>query len=307
MGSIIKLKRMRRESLTADILIHLIIAALSLLTLYPFVYIVSCAFSDPLNVVAQRVWLLPKGFSLKAFERVFAAPSIWRSFGNSLFFTVACTLLCVLNSMLAGYALAFPRLVFRRIFVVALIIPMFFTGGLIPSFIIMTKLGLYNNLLSIILPSALSIWNIILARTFIHRLPASLQEAALIDGAGDWKIFLHVILPLSKPILAVLSLYTALAVWNNWFSFLVYLPQRADWHPLSMLLVKVLLWGNMSAVMKSGDLVDASQIKNAMEQAAVGAQMKYAVIVMATVPVMLVYPFVQKYFVQGALLGSLKE
>jgi putative aldouronate transport system permease protein len=212
-----------------------------------------------------------------------------------------------MNSMLAGYALTKKGLVFRKFFIMYLLIPMYFSGGLIPSFIIMSKLGLYNTVGAIILPSIIGIYNIILARTFISGLPESLKEAAIIDGAGEIRVFSQIVLPLSKPIIAVIGLYTALAAWNAWFNYMIYMPQKTNLHPLQMFLTKVLIWGNMNSVLSLGENVDPAVLKNKLLMAAVGSQIKFAVMVVATVPVILVYPFVQKYFIKGALLGSLKE
>jgi putative aldouronate transport system permease protein len=297
----------RPGSLAVDVLIYAFVGLLSLITLYPFIYIISCAFSDPLEVVSNSVWLYPIGFSTKAFERLFSSRAIWRAFGNSVFFTGVITFLNVGNSMLAGYVLAKPKLVFRKVFVVLIVITMYFSGGLIPSFINITRLGLYNSPLAIILPSILGIWNIILARTFIAGLPTSLKEAAVIEGAGELRVFGSLIVPLSQPIIAVLSLYTAVGVWNSWFSYMIYLPRRPELHPLQMFLTKVLIWGNLQSMLQLGELVDPELLMNMMLQSAVGAQLKYAVMVVASAPIIALYPFVQKYFIKGALLGSLKE
>jgi len=208
--------------------------------------------------------------------------------------------------MLAGYALNKRGLVFRKFIILYILIPMYFSGGLIPSFINMTNLKLYNTIFAIILPSIISIWNIILARTYIRGLPESLKEAAIIDGASEIKVFTTIIIPLSKPMLAVLSLYTALGAWNAWFNYMIFMPKLVDWHPLQMFLTKVLIWGNAASMLQMQEL-DPQLMYQKLLMAAVGAQLKYTVMVVATVPIILVYPFVQKYFIKGALLGSLKE
>ncbi|MDW7658534.1 MAG: carbohydrate ABC transporter permease [Bacillota bacterium] len=294
-------------SRTVDMVFYIVVGILSVITLYPFIFVISSSLSSPMSVITGRVWLYPIGFSTKAYARLFTSSAIWRAFFNSVAFTGIVTTLNVLNSMLAGYALSKPGLVFRKMFVVMILIPMYFSGGLIPSFINIVNLGMYNTPFAIILPMAMSMWNIILARTFISRLPGSLKESAIIDGAGELSVFVKIILPLSKPIMAVLALYTALAVWNNWFSFMIYLPQRPDLHPLQMFLTKALIWGNMNAALQMADVVDPEMLRDRALEVAVNSQLKYAVMVVATVPIMLVYPFVQKYFIQGALLGSLKE
>lgn len=299
--------RIRTGSLLVDAIIYIVIGVVALLTVFPFIYIISASISNPMSVVAGEVWFLPVGFSLKSYARIFTSVSILRAFGNSVFFTVAITALNVLNSMIAGYALSKPGLVFRKAIVLYILLPMYFSGGLIPTFIIISRLGLYNTLGAIILPSIVSIWNIILARTYVAGLPMSLKEAAIIDGAGELRVFSSIILPLSKPMLAVLALYTALAAWNSWFNYMIYMPKQTDWHPLQMFLTKVLIWGNMNSTLTLADNADPEIMKNKLLMAAVGSQLKFTVMVVASVPIIMVYPFVQKYFIQGALLGSLKE
>ncbi len=303
----LKHRKIHNGSYAVEALIYILVGLIALITLFPFIYIVSASVSDPMEVTAGNVWFLPIGFSLKSYARVFTSASIIRAFFNSVFFTVVITFLNVLNSMLAGNALSKHNLVFRKSIVLYILLPMYFSGGLIPSFIIMCKLNLYNTLGAIILPSIISIWNIILARTFITGLPGSLKEAAIIDGAGELRLFTSIIIPLSKPMIAVLGLYTALAAWNSWFNYMIYLPKMADWHPLQMYLTKVLIWGNLNATLQLGENVDPELIKNKLLMAAVSSQLKYTVMVVASVPIIAVYPFVQKYFIQGALLGSLKE
>lgn len=294
-------------SLTADIIIYLLIGIIATITLLPFIFVISASFSTASEVAAGRVWLYPRGFSLLAYERLFKSVAIWRAFGNSVFFTAIITFFNVINSMLAGYALTQRDVPFRKGLIIYILIPMYFSGGLIPSFIIVSSLGLYNNLLAIILPGIVSIWNIILARTNIAGIPASLREAAIVDGASEINVFIRVILPLSKPIMAVLGLYTALSAWNAWFNYMIYVPSRTDWHPLQMFLTRALIWGNMNATLQLGENLDPEIMKQKMLMSAVASQLKFAVMVTATVPIIIVYPFVQKYFIQGALLGSLKE
>jgi putative aldouronate transport system permease protein len=302
-----KNRKIQTGSYIVDLFIYIIIGFIAFTTLFPFIFILSASISNPLNVISGDVWFLPIGFSLKSYERIFSSATIMRAFGNSVFFAVIITFLNVLNSMMAGYALNKSKLVFRKSIVLIILLPMYFSGGLIPGFIIMSRLGLYNTLGAIILPSIVSIWNIILARTYIAGLPSSLREAAFIDGAGVLRIFISVILPLSKPMIAVLALYTALGAWNSWFNYMIYLPKLTQWQPLQLFLTKVLIWGNANATLSLGSETDPLMIQNKLLAAAVGAQLKYTVMVVASVPVICIYPFVQKFFIKGALLGSLKE
>ena len=302
-----KHNRIRQDSAVVSAIIYIFLGFVAVITVYPFILILSNSLSNPIEVASNSVWLYPKGFSLKAYNQILHNNAIYRAFLNSVMYVVVITFLNVLNSMAAGYALSVKGLFARKLIVLIIMIPMFFSAGLIPTFIIITRYGMFNTLWAIFLPSLVSIWNIILARTYISGLPAGLKEAAIIDGANEFDIIFKIVLPLSKPIIAVLALYTALAVWNQWFNFLVYTPSLDDWHPLQMYLTKMLIWGNMSSVVKLEGNIDPELIKNKLLMAAVNGQLKYAVIMVATVPIMMVYPFVQKYFIQGALLGSLKE
>jgi putative aldouronate transport system permease protein len=296
----------RRYSLAVDVVIWVLVGVISLVTLYPFVYILSMSISDPLEVASGSVWLLPRGFSLKAYGEIIASERIVRSFFNSVLYVVTITFLCVLNSLVAGNSLAKSTLLFRKGIVIYILIPMFVGAGLIPTFIVMTRLGMFNTLWAIYLPAMVSIWNIILARTFIAGLPHSLREAAYIDGATETQVLRLIVLPLSKPIIAVLSLYEAIGVWNMWLNFQIYMPAAVQWHPLQMVLTQSLLWGDVATALQLDPNIDPDTIKEKLKLAAVGAQLKYAVVIVATAPVMAIYPFVQKYFTQGVMLGSLK-
>ncbi|NLD88399.1 MAG: carbohydrate ABC transporter permease [Clostridiales bacterium] len=302
-----KQNRIKQGSTLVTAAIYLFVGITALITLYPFILIFSNSISNPIECAANSIWLLPKGFSLKAYAQILNNDTIGRTFLNSVFYTVTITFLSVMNAVFAGYSLSVSGLFGRKYIVIFIMIPMFFSAGLIPTFITISRYGMFNTLWAIILPQIVSVWNIILARTYIHGLPGALKEAAIIDGASDFDVIFRIVIPLSKPIIAVLSLYTALGVWNQWFNFLVYTPTLDDWHPLQMFLAKMLIWGNMNAVLKLEGNVDPELIKNKLLFAAVNSQLKYAVIMVSSIPIIMVYPFVQKYFIQGALLGSLKE
>lgn len=291
----------------ADILIYGFIGLLGLVTIYPFILVVSMSLSDPSQLMAGKVYFFPAGFSLISYQKVIENTYLWRSLGNSVFYTIIITAISSINSICVGFALNRKGLVFRKYIILLLLIPMFFSGGLIPTFIIVQRMGLYNNVLAIILPALVSIYNCILCRSYIHGIPDGLQEAAYIDGASDFKVLSSIIIPLSKPILAVIALYTAVAVWNSWFNAMVYLPRLTNWHPLQLYLTRVLIWGQMQAKMDpiAGSGADAERLR--ILNMAVGAQLKYTIIVISSLPIIMVYPFIQKYFIKGALLGSLKE
>ena len=299
--------RIRQGSLFVDLFIYALVGVIALITVYPFIYILSSSISDPAEVVKGNVWLYPIGFSIEAYKRVLNSGALLRAFINSVLYTGILTLLVVLNSMMCGFGMSKKGLIARNFFVIFLLIPMFFNAGLIPAFININRLGLYDTLFAVILPAVVSIWNIILARTFINNLPSALTEAATIDGATVPQIFFNVVIPLSKPIIAVLSLYTALWAWNQWFNFMIYTPSLSEWHPMQYFLVKALLWGNAQQTLQLESELDVTAIMDRVRMAAVMAQLKYVIVVVVTVPIMLVYPFIQKYFIQGTMLGSLKE
>lgn len=305
---IAKRNKIKQDSPIVSAIIYVFIGIVAVITLYPFIFIASNSISNPVECAANTIWLLPKGpMSIKAYQQIFTSNTIGRAFLNSVGFTIVITFLNVFNSIMAGYALSKKGLFGRKFIVMMIMIPMFFNAGLIPSFIVVTSLGMFNTLWAIILPSICGIWNIILARTYINNLPPALKEAAIIDGATDMQVIRNVIIPLSKPIIAVLALYTALGVWNAWFNFMIYLPSHSEWHPLQLFLTNCLIWGNLNTVLNPSAEMDPELIKNKLLMAAVNAQLKYAVVMVASIPVIMIYPFVQKYFIQGALLGSLKE
>ena len=298
--------RIRQGSQAVSLVLYTVAFFLGILTLYPLVFVLSNAISDPVYSAAGKVWLFPIGFSLSAFEFVFEEPLVLRSFINSIVYTTGMVFATVFVSMISGFGLSKKGLVFRKSITLYLLIPMWFSGGLIPSFINMTRLGLYNNLLAVFLPAVFNLYHIILARTFIVRLPSALLEAAALDGATVPGIFFRVVIPLSKPIIAVLALYTALGVWNEWFPYLIYLPSKDDLHPLAFYLVKILQ--KEAAVLNPGSIpttIDGVVDQQRLHQ--IMTQLKYATIVITTLPIMCLYPFAQKHFVQGVMLGSLKE
>ncbi|MBD2846980.1 carbohydrate ABC transporter permease [Paenibacillus sp. IB182496] len=266
-------------------------------TLYPFLYIISMSISDPVNVVNKSVWLLPKGLSGEAYVRVFANPDLWQSYGNTVFYTVAGTALNVALTIMAAYPLSIRNFIIRKPMMIFIVLTMFFTGGLVPMFILVQELGIYNTRWAILLPTAISAFNVIIARTFFQGIPEGLHESAKLDGANDAVILVRIVLPLCKPILAVLTLFYAVSHWNSFMPALLYLSD-SSLQPLSLYLIKVLIQN------------DTNMLEGMMEQSArslYAVQIKYAIIVVAVLPIVVIYPFLQKYFVKGVLIGSLKE
>lgn len=288
-----------------DIIIYFLVGFAAFITVWPFIYVFSMSISDPLEAAKQTIWLYPKGFSLEAYIRIFYNSDLWNAYKNTLFYTIAGTILNLLTASISAYPLSRKRLFARKFFIMFLIIPMYFSGGLIPHFILIDKLHMYNTVWVMIIPGMLSIWNIILTRTYFKTIPDSLQESALIDGANDLQILFRIIIPLSKPIMAVVALYTAVGIWNSWFNAMIYLP-NPKLQPLQLFLTKVLIF-EMASLNSSNSGAKITQFLEQSKSMAVAIQLKYAAIMFCSLPIICFYPFLQKYFIKGALIGSLKE
>lgn len=296
--------KIRDGSVFSTVIIYFVAGLLALITVYPIVFVISNAISDPVASATGQVWLFPKGFSTAAFEFVFKSPNFWRAFLNSILYTVFITVGQLIVDMMCAYGLSKKGLLGRKWLVIFVLIPMWFSAGLIPTFINITQLGLYNKVWAVLLQGLFSVYNCILARTFIMRLPGDIMDAAKIDGASVPDIFFRIVLPLSKPIMAVLGLYIAIGAWNNWYSYMIYVPTRSELHPLQYFLMKTLVQASSA---QSGLGISMEQTLQNLQLSYVLPQLKYAMIVVAVIPILCVYPFVQKYFVQGVMLGSLKE
>jgi putative aldouronate transport system permease protein len=292
------LKRIKRSPMeTFSRIILAIVLLLSVVaTLYPFIYVLSMSFSDQAHVIKRDVFLLPKGFTLSAYKSIMTNKYVWSSYYNTIWYTVVGTIVNVVMTVLAAYPLSRTTFVFRRFISLMITFTMFVSGGMIPFFIILTSLKLYNTRWALIIPFAVSAWNIIIARSFYETLPESLAESAKIDGANDIRILVKIMLPLSMPILAVISLFSAVGYWNTYFWAMVLLP-NASLQPLQIYLYKLLI------VLRQ-DLVSGLQI--GVNRAAQAEQMKYAAIIVTVLPILFIYPFLQKYFVQGVMIGSIK-
>ncbi len=295
------LKRTNGESVAFDIALNLIIWILMLFTLYPMFYVFILSISDPVEAAAMNVYLWPKGFNITSYRILFNNPTMWRSYGYTILYVLSGTVLMLITSVMGAYPLLEKNLFGRKILVYYLIIPMYFSGGMIPSFLLISKLGIYNTVWAMVLPGAVGIWNIILTRTFFTSIPITLKESAFIDGANHFTILFKIYLPLSKPILAVISIYTVVGIWNSWFNAMIYLP-NVELQPLQMYLRRVL-------IEQSVDLtkLPASAQEEAFLKKMSSLQLRYSMIIFTTLPVLFVYPFFQKYFIKGAMIGSLKE
>ncbi|MGO4545825.1 carbohydrate ABC transporter permease [Paenibacillus sp. 2TAB23] len=271
---------------------------------YPVIYMISASISDPKLVGSGEMWLLPKGITFEGYERVFQNASIWRGYGNTILYTVVGTAINLFVTLPAAYALSRKDFAGRNFFMGMFMVTMFFGGGLVPSYLLIKELGMVDTIWAIVIPSAASIWNIIVARTFFQSsIPKELQEAAQIDGCSNIRLFMKIILPLSMPIIAVMALFYGVGNWNSYFSALIYLNDAAK-YPLQLVLRQILVLQEMSA--QGGGAIDASTASALNSKAEIAALVKYSVIIVATAPIIAVYPFLQRYFVQGVMIGSVK-
>ncbi|MGM1046283.1 MAG: carbohydrate ABC transporter permease [Bacillota bacterium] len=291
----------RQGSILVDIAFLVIALVICFITLYPFYFVIIMSISSPQEVTAMNVFWFPKGFFLGSYELIIRDTKMWWAYSNTLIYVTAGAFLNCLMAVLGAYPLTVRNLMGRKWVITFILIPMYFGGGLIPSYLLVNKLGLYNTMFAVIVPGMVSIWNIILVRTFFTTLPEGLKESAFIDGASHWQLLFKVILPISKPIIAVIAIYSIVSIWNSWFDALVYLPNE-KLHPLQMYLYRVVV--QQSVDLKTLSLEDT---RNAVANMLSNIQLKYAIIVFTTLPVIFTYPFFQKYFIKGALLGSLKE
>ena len=277
---------------------YLFLTLLTILFLYPFLYVIFASLSDTQLFVQQRgILLAPVGFSLNSYLTVFKTPEIWVGYGNTILYLVTGTALNIVLTTLGAYVLSRRKLYFKNAMMAMITFTMFFSGGLIPSFLLVKSLGMFNTLWAVIVPIAISAWNLIIMRTTMMQIPAEMEEAAIIDGANAFQVLMKVILPLSTAIIAVMVLFYAEGHWNSWFRESIYLKDRSL-YPLQLLLREILIQNElMQLTINAGGDVNFDSVAETI---------KYAIIVVATVPILLVYPFIQKYFTQGVMVGSLK-
>ncbi|MCJ7842894.1 carbohydrate ABC transporter permease [Lederbergia sp. NSJ-179] len=287
------------EDKVFNIVIYTIAIMIIAIVLYPLIFVVSASFSDPHKILNGEVWLYPKGFTFDAYTKVFQDGRIWNSYKNTVVYTVLGTFINIILTTLLAYPLSRKDLPGRNIFMFIIVFTMFFQGGIIPTYLIVQNLGMIDTIWALVIPNAIATYNVIVMRTFFQSsIPWELQEAALIDGCSNFKLFLKIILPLSKPIIAVMVLFYAVGHWNSYFDALIYL-ERDHLYPLQIILREILIQNQSSMENAVLDFEMANQVMLA-------ESMKYAVIVIASLPVIVMYPFVQKHFVKGVMIGSIK-
>ncbi len=279
-----------------DIANVLFMVLLAVVTLFPVWHVLCVSISNGMSVQRGEVLALPVKITFEAYSRIFADSSIIRSYGNTIYYTVLGTAINMVMTVLCAYPLSRKDLFGKRWFNLMVVIPMFISGGLIPNFMLVNALGLIDTVWALVLPGAISTWNMIVTRTFFQGLPDALMESARIDGAGEWRTLWQIVIPLSTPIIATMTMFYAVGHWNSYFSAVIYMNQKAN-YPVQVILRNIV-------IANATDEYTAESANSSME--VISATIKYAVVMVVIAPIMCIYPFAQKYFVKGMMVGSLK-
>ncbi len=283
-----------RKLTFGSVLIALILLGVVVVTAYPFLYMIAVSLSGDIYVMKGDVTIWPKGFNIDMYEIVLKDPRIGTAYINTIIYVSAGTVLSLLFTSTGGYALSRKDMLYHKQFTLLIVFTMFFNGGMIPTFLVVKELGMIDTIGGMVLPTVISTWNLILMRTFFMGIPKELEEAGRMDGLNDIGIFIRIILPLSKASMATIGLFYAVAIWNNFTNALLYLRDPALF-PLQVVLRNIVLMGQVN----SGEVASVDNL-------VVGESLKFATIIVSTLPILLLYPFLQKYFVKGVMIGSVK-
>lgn len=287
---------------TVNVLVLLILVVLMV---YPMYFTILASVSNPYKVVMGEVYLWPKEFSLEAYTNVFSDARVWKGYRNTLVYTIAGTALNLALTIPGAYVWSKKKLWGRNALAIYFLIPMYFSGGLMPTYLQVKSLGLLNTPYTLIVLGGLSIYNMIITRVYFQTsIPESLYESATIDGASEWRSFLSIALPLAKPIIAVIALYYAVGRWNEYYNGLIYIS-KSDYYPLQLELRNILLL-NQSLADMTLESMSGAQMEEFERRQYMALTMKYALIFIASAPLLMAYPFVQKFFVKGVMIGSVK-
>lgn len=274
---------------------------ITIIILYPLIFVLSASISDPTSVQLGKMWLWPVDITFDGYKKVFANRLIWSGYRNTIVYTAIGTCLHLFILLPCAYALSRKELMAKKTFLWFVLFTMLFNGGIIPTFIVVRELGMLNTMWSVIIPGVIGAWAILVAKAFFEQtIPDQLVEAAKIDGASDFYLFIRIVLPLSLPIIAVMALFHAVAVWNQYLNALIYLRDDTLF-PLQLVLRQILVINEIAATSSTG----VSQSFG--DQLKAAALIKYAVIIVSALPLLIVYPFLQRFFVKGVLIGSVKE
>lgn len=281
-----------------DIINIIIMVLLIIITLYPCYYVLVASFTDPTRIYeGSGLLLYPKGMSFNAYVSVIKYKKLWISYGNTIFYVAAGGFLSVMVTVITAFALSRRGLPFRNIIMFAILFTMYFSGGLIPTFLVVKRLGLLNTRWALILPTLVTTYNLIVTLSYFSGLPYELEEAAKVDGASDYRVLFSIMMPIAKPIIAVISLYYMVAIWNDYFHAMIYLDD-SKLYPLQLVLREILIQGDTASV--GGAASNAGDVK------AYAENLKYTTIVVSTIPILCVYPYIQKFFVKGVTIGAVK-
>jgi putative aldouronate transport system permease protein len=276
------------------------IGFLVLLVVYPLIFVISASISDPNAVSLGKMWLWPVDITLEGYKLVFKNNDIWTGYRNTIVYTVVGTLIHLFILLPCAYALSRKEMKGKKLFLWFVLFTMLFNGGLIPTYLVVQSLGMLDSIWAIVIPNVVGAWSILVAKAFFQQsIPDQLVEASKIDGANDFYIFLRIVLPLSMPIVAVMALFHAVSLWNQYFSALIYLTDR-ELYPLQIILREILVVNQMETGSGLATETLATQVQRA-------GLIKYAIIIISSLPLLIIYPFLQRFFVQGVLIGSVKE
>ncbi len=286
------------------IFVYVFLAISLLIVLYPLIYIISASISNPHLVNSGEMWLLPKGITFEGYRTLLGNSSIWLGYLNTIYYTVLGTSINLLVTLPCAYALSREDFYGRRAFTNFMLVTMFLSGGLIPSYLLIRSLGMLNTVWALVIPGAVSVYNVVVTRTFFQStIPREMEEAAIVDGCSDFRLFMQIVLPLSTPIIAVMALFYGVGHWNSFFNALIYLSDRSM-YPLQMILREILILQDMSSNTVSNVTSEMANMLYSKQQLA--QVIKYGVMIVSSLPVIIVYPFLQKYFVKGMMVGSIK-
>lgn len=290
-----------------DSINYLLLTIITVLCIYPILYIIFASLSDPIRLTANRSFLWkPLGFTLEGYKLVFKDKGLLLGYANTIFYVVTGVLVNMIFTTMGAFVLSRKNLYWKKALMVIITVTMFFSGGLIPWFLVVKGLGMYNSWTALVFPFAINTWNMIIMRTGFEAVPYELEEAAKIDGAGDLYVFLRIVLPLSKAVLAVILLYYTVGAWNSWFPAMIFLKERSK-YPLQLLMQELLIMNDTSALQQGGGSAISGLNSGSFQSTTAYRELvKYSTIVIATFPVMCFYPFIQKHFVKGVYVGSLK-
>ncbi|HEX3043828.1 MAG TPA: carbohydrate ABC transporter permease [Bacillota bacterium] len=298
------MKKIQLEDVTFNTFNAIFMAFLVTVTLYPFLNTIAVSFNEGLDSIRGGIYLWPRMFTLRNYESVFVGGTVFNAFYISVARTVLSAIVNVFFTTMLAYTLTRREYVFRRLITLIFVMTMYFSAGLIPFYFLIKALGLRNNFLVYIIPSMVGAWNLIIIRTYIKTIPESLVESAKIDGAGDFRIFLQIILPLCKPVLATIALFVAVGAWNSWFDTFIFCSSRQELSTLQYELRKLL-----ASTMQTSynPALAVGKDANSAMQMVTPISVRAAITVVAAVPIILIYPFLQRYFITGLNIGSVKE